>query len=1744
MSPKAVLLKTGLTPLNIVRPVNISHPKTAVHSAKSKTHFFKQAQSTAKRPFYKHTTLTRRSMHTAKGHYYNGRPRAVTTAMLYSGQVNAVRVKGVNAVKSSAYWVWRPTKPNGASLAFKRHNYGKPQHDDKGFVDSGCLRHMTGNIAYLSDFKEFNGGYVAFGGGAYGGRITGKGTLKTDNLDFENYKAFRYIRRSQSRLYCDVNLKDTIIFDSSYKDVKIGELKTADDAQNNLDVNTASLDVNTEDEAEVDLGNIPNSYIVNKCRKTFAIPNFNRFGYLWICLVERGPLEQNRSSETRRKKGADSPFELVAYTDSDYAGATQDRKSTTRGCQFLGNRLISWQCKKQTVVATSTTEAKYVATASCCGQIIMENLPLDHNEFALAAEVAPNNNIGWIEWDVPLGGEMDELMVDPKFDEEEMDNDGWEEDDEWLMALVTPSRATMTVSSTYEVGGPSTAMPVGNPLAIMAPGFATQATRTFPRAPWDLRHDLEASCARAREMEAKWGTCQTEIALLKSKNKIGEKERELLNHDLENGKNKIFYMEIVRIRAVPKPPSDDEDTKRPRKKLNNFPPSRTEGPFELRGPPSDSTVVKFIPTQVNQKELKEKLLGDVPVIRDSPEVFPEELSGLPPPRQVKFRTDLIPGAALVARAPYRLAPSEMKELSKQLQELLKKGSSVYSKIDLRSGYHQLRIREEDILIIAFRTRYGHYEFQVMPFGLTNATAVFMDLMNRMCKPYLDKFVIVFIDDILIYSRNKEEHGEHLKTILNLLRSEKLYAKFSKCDFWLDSVQFLDHVIDSSRGHVDPVKIETIKKIGLHRLHQRNAPILSLPEGSEDFVVYCDASLKGFGVVLMQREKVIVDRLTRSAHFIPMNEKYKMEKLTRLYLKEIVVGMGARVILWRPETLSERTIQTLKDMLHACVIDFGSGWDKHLPLAEFSYNNSYHASIKAAPFEALYGRKCRSPVCWSEVGDAQLTGPEMIRETTKMIVQIKNRLLAARSRQKSYADVRRKPLEFEVGDKVMLKVSPWKGVVRFGKRGKLSPRYIGPFKILSRVDEDLIIPLDEVRIDEKLHFIEEPIEYRTTARISANGKVELTAIIDGQVKTITKASLGRHLKLEDNGGVTTLYNSVIFEQLALIGAPETSLSRITSSPSLSPQIHIPVSTPSTSQPLNTQPIPDTEEAVPMPYESPLHSVHSLGCDEGSLSLNELADLCTSLSYKVQSLDTELKETKQTYNSALTQLIRRVKKLEHIVQASKSRRRARVVESDDEEDLEDPSKQGRTEQLGVFSAATALANAAKRIRSVETTQTYTRRRRSISTCSGRVSTASRTVNTADVSTASELAEVRKNMVMYLKNQGGYKMNYFKGMKYEDILPIFEKVWDQIQSFAPMDSEKEKDSEKKGSWKKSLARKRVEEFSMEIESLATKYPIVNWKTHVMTENFMYYQIFRADRSSMNYKIFNEMLDDFDRHDVLDLHRLVKARYNHSFGEEPIEEDEEEHLAPADSSTIPIVDHVPSTGDTEAFETDESAPTPRSPQTRHAAAPIPPISLAYDQTPLGHRAAMIRMRDDILEEDMPPRRRFVLTAPLPGCDVVESYVAASRPPRGQYDFVDTIEAGQGLIRSPGHDARTIARAADRAEDVGYAQVRWQESEDFYTQLLDARTDRRDIRLKIDVVRGQRSAYEIELHEVRQAYLSSEARNRALLGLLEILETHMSRMEWQPQRAKDDAVKQMIRTHVLEARAQIDTVEDTGSSC
>nr|GEV92759.1 putative reverse transcriptase domain-containing protein [Tanacetum cinerariifolium] len=539
---------------------------------------------------------------------------------------------------------------------------------------------------------------------------------------------------------------------------------------------------------------------------------------------------------------------------------------------------------------------------------------------------------------------------------------------------------------------------------------------------------------------------------------------------------------------------------------------------------------------------EEKRLEDVPIVREFLEVFPEDLPGLPPARQVEFQIDLVLCAAPVARALYRLAPTKMQELSTQLQELSNKGfirpsflpwkhrfclsrmkmdlfgwSRVYSKIDMRSGYHQLRFREEDIPKTSFRTHYGHYEFQVMPFGLTNAPAIFMDLMNQVCKPYLYRFVIVFIDDILIYSKIKKEHEGYLKLILKLLKEEELYAKFSKCEFGQSKAEAAFHLLKQKLC---------------------SAPILALPEGSENFVVYCDATHKGLGAVLMQKEKVIacasrqlkilsaqskakkeenfnnedfhgmINKLEPRADetlglntqsWIPrfsdlraliMHESHKLkysihpgsdkmyQDLKKLYwwpnmkaeiatysLNKALVTRLDMSTAYHLETdgHSERTIQRLKDMLRACVLDFRKGWDRHLPLVEFLYNNSYYTSIKAALFEAIYGRKCRSPICWAEVGDSQLTGPEIIHETTEKIVQIKSLIQATRDCQKSYADIIAKVRTVSYRLELLEKLSRVHSTFHVSNLKKCL------------ADEPFAIPLDEIQVDDKLHFIEEPIE---------------------------------------------------------------------------------------------------------------------------------------------------------------------------------------------------------------------------------------------------------------------------------------------------------------------------------------------------------------------------------------------------------------------------------------------------------------------------------------------------------------------------------------------------------------------------------------------------------------------------------------------------------------------------------------------
>ena len=874
-------------------------------------------------------------------------------------------------------------------------------------------------------------------------------------------------------------------------------------------------------------------------------------------------------------------------------------------------------------------------------------------------------------------------------------------------------------------------------------------------------------------------------------------------------------------------------------------------------------------------------VSDIPTVSDFPDVFSEELPGLPPQREIEFAIDVVPGATPASVTPYRMAPLELKELKLQLQELLDKGfirpsvspwgapvlfvkkkdgtlrlcvdyrqlnkltvknkyllpriddlfdqlkgASIFSKIDLRSGYHQLKIKDADVHKTAFRTRYGHYEFLVMPFGLTNAPAAFMDLMNRVFRPYVDQFVVVFIDDILVYSKDRESHDTHLRVVLEILRKEQLYAKLSKCEFWLTEVSFLGHIVSKEGIQVDPKKIEVVVEwkpprnvtevrsfLGLAgyyrrfvkgfsmiaapmtRLLQKNvkyewsekcqgsfeklkaflteAPVLTQPTCGKEYMIYSDASLNGLGCVLMQDGKVvayalrqlkpheknypthdlelavivfalkiwrhylygekcfiytdhkslkylpsqrelnlrqrrwmelikdydcvidyhprkanvvadalsrktvqtlralnanlslsndgtvvaelvarpnllnrvleaqkkdekissiidqiidgketefavnengvlcykarvcvpdddelrktileeahsgsfaihhgstkmyqdlkmsfwssgmkrdvsefvtkclvcqrvkaehqvpsgllqpiripewkwdritmdfvvglpltgrkhdsvwvIVDRLTKSAHFLPVRTDYSLDKLAELYIKEIVrlhgipisiisdrdprftsrfwgklqEAMGTRLnfsTAFHPQTdgQSERVIQILEDMLRSCAIDYEGSWDRHIPLAEFVYNNSFQSSIGMAPYEALYGRKCRTPLCWTELSERKVIGPDLIRETEEKVKMIREKLKVATDRQKSYTDMKRKDIRYEVGEKVFLKVSPWKKVMRFGKKGKLSPRFIGPYEVIEKVGPvayRLALPTDFEKIHNVFH----------------------------------------------------------------------------------------------------------------------------------------------------------------------------------------------------------------------------------------------------------------------------------------------------------------------------------------------------------------------------------------------------------------------------------------------------------------------------------------------------------------------------------------------------------------------------------------------------------------------------------------------------------------------------------------------------
>ena len=873
----------------------------------------------------------------------------------------------------------------------------------------------------------------------------------------------------------------------------------------------------------------------------------------------------------------------------------------------------------------------------------------------------------------------------------------------------------------------------------------------------------------------------------------------------------------------------------------------TPGGTQIRVSPQLSVPHLFAITSVPEDDIRR-----VPVVCDFADVFPDELPGMPPDRAVEFYIDLVPGTSPIAKAPYRMNPLEYVELKKQLKELEDKGyirpssspwgcpamfvakkdksqrlvvdyrplnevtiknkyplpriddlfdqlnrAKVFSKIDLRLGYHQIKIRKEDIPKTAFRTRYGSYEYTVMSFGLTNAPSTFMQLMNSIFMEYLDKFIVVFIDDILIFSETHEEHGHHIQLVLQKLREHQLYAKFSKCEFWKNSVEFLGHVLSDKGVSVDPSKIVTVQEwespksvfqirsfLGLAGYYRRfiegfskiakpmtellkkdtkyiwtdqceagfqelktrltTAPILVLPDTRNGFQVYCDASRHGLGCVLMQEGKVVayasrqlkphelnyathdlelcavihalkiwrhylignrievfsdhkslkylftqndlnlrqrrwlelvkdydlevqytpgkgnvvadalsrksclrqmtaqprelteaferlnlhevpqgflanlevrpslndqikaaqshskgiskikenvaagtadcftidaagivwfgnrlvvpnkpklkelilkeahesiysihpgstkmyqdlrklfwwtrmkreiakfvsecdtcrrvkaehqrpagmlqplpipewkwdvinidfvtglprspkgndaiwvlIDRFSKVAHFLPVKTKLNVKQMAELYLSRIVSLHGIPKTIYsdrgsvftshfwlsfqealgthlsfttayHPQSSGqvERVNQILEDMLRACVIAFGFNWEKCLPLAEFSYNNSFQASIGMAPFELLYGRPCRTPLNWSETGERNLFGPDLIKEAEEQVRTVREKLKAAQSRQKHYADRRRRALEFEIGDHVYLTLSDAHGGARSSVR---------------------------------------------------------------------------------------------------------------------------------------------------------------------------------------------------------------------------------------------------------------------------------------------------------------------------------------------------------------------------------------------------------------------------------------------------------------------------------------------------------------------------------------------------------------------------------------------------------------------------------------------------------------------------------------------------------------------------------------
>ncbi|XP_012461396.1 uncharacterized protein LOC105781401 [Gossypium raimondii] len=451
---------------------------------------------------------------------------------------------------------------------------------------------------------------------------------------------------------------------------------------------------------------------------------------------------------------------------------------------------------------------------------------------------------------------------------------------------------------------------------------------------------------------------------------------------------------------------------------------------------------------INISEAEGPSVGDVRTVKEFSDIFPNELPGLPPNCEVEFGIELLLGIAPVSTTPYRMAPKKLVKLKAQIQELLDRGfirpsvsswgvpvlfvkkkdetmrmcidyrqlnkltiknryplsriddlfdqlqeASVFSKIDLCSGYHQLIVKEADVYKTAFRTRYGHYEFLVMLFRLKNAPAAFMDLMNR------------------------------------ILREKQLYAKFSKCEFWLREVTFLCYVVSTERIRVDPQKIKTILDwkppktvseirsfLGLTGYYRHfvegfsliAAPLIKLlRKGEGKVVAYASRQLKPHEVNYPTHDLelaavVFALKIWRHWGFV--------KEVTSRFWRKLHEALGTRLdfsTVFHPQTdgQSERVIQILEDLLRCCIVDFRGNWEDFLSVAEYAYNNSYQSSIQMTPYEALYGRRCRTPTCWTELGKLRVLGPELVADTEEKVKLIRDRLKEASDRQNSYTDLK-------------------------------------------------------------------------------------------------------------------------------------------------------------------------------------------------------------------------------------------------------------------------------------------------------------------------------------------------------------------------------------------------------------------------------------------------------------------------------------------------------------------------------------------------------------------------------------------------------------------------------------------------------------------------------------------------------------------------------------------------------------------